>query len=49
MYGFPINPQNEELLEAFDTALQEVIDDGTYEEIYQEWFPDNEEGSILTE
>jgi polar amino acid transport system substrate-binding protein len=48
-YGFPVNPANEELLDAVNQALQEMLDDGTYEEIYQRWFPDAPGGSILFE
>jgi ABC-type amino acid transport substrate-binding protein len=33
-YGFPVNPQNEELLEAINAALAEMIEDSTYAEIY---------------
>ena len=33
-YGFPVNPQNEELLEAINMVLAEMIEDGTYAEIY---------------
>jgi len=33
-YGFPVNPQNEELLEAINAVLAEMIEDGTYAEIY---------------
>lgn len=48
-YGFPVNPENEELLAEVDRVLQEILDDGTYQEIYDRWFPDNPEGSILGE
>jgi polar amino acid transport system substrate-binding protein len=33
-YGFGVNPENEELLEAMNAVLQELIADGTYAEIY---------------
>ena len=33
-YGFPVNPRNEELLEAINIVLAEMIEDGTYAEIY---------------
>ena len=32
---------NEKLRDAIDQALQEIIDDGTYEEISQKWFKRN--------
>lgn len=48
-YGFPVNPANEELLDAVNEALQGMIDDGTYQEIYDKWFPDTPFGSILHE
>jgi polar amino acid transport system substrate-binding protein len=38
-YGFPFSPENPELREAVNQALQEIIDDGTYEEIFAEYFP----------
>lgn len=33
-YGIAVNPDNEELLEAINEALAEIIEDGTYDEIY---------------
>lgn len=36
-YGFPVNPRNEELLTALDGALAEIKEDGTYQEIYDEF------------
>lgn len=33
-YGFPVNPRNEELLEAINSVLADMIEDGTYAEIY---------------
>ena len=45
-YGIGVDPQNEALLEAVNQALQEVIDDGTYQEIYEKWFPDAPAGSV---
>ena len=45
-YGFGVDPQNEELLAAVDAALQAMIDDGTYEQIYDKWFPDAPAGSV---
>lgn len=37
-YGIALSPGNEELLTAMNEALAEMIEDGTYAEIYQEWF-----------
>lgn len=45
-YGFGVDPQNEELLDAINAALQEMIDDGTYQQIYDTWFPDAPAGSV---
>lgn len=36
-YGFPVNPENEPLLEAMNAALAEIIADGTYAEIYERY------------
>lgn len=33
-YGFGVDPGNEELLDALNRVLQEIKDDGTYEQIY---------------
>jgi polar amino acid transport system substrate-binding protein len=38
-YGIAVNPANEPLLEAVELTLQELIDDGTYEQIYAK-YPD---------
>jgi polar amino acid transport system substrate-binding protein len=46
-YGFPVNPENNALLEAVNGALQAMMDDGTYQEIYDKYFPDAPAGSIL--
>jgi ABC-type amino acid transport substrate-binding protein len=46
-YGFGVDPQNEALLEAVDSALQQMFDDGTYQQIYEKWFPDAPAGSVL--
>lgn len=45
-YGLPVNPDNEELLEAVNNALREMIEDGTYQSIYERWFPDAPAGSV---
>ena len=45
-YGFAVDPQNEELLDAVNQALQAMIDDGTYQQIYDKYFPDAPAGSV---
>jgi polar amino acid transport system substrate-binding protein len=47
-YGFPVNPQNEELLGAINAALGEMIADGTYAEIYSA-YPDLPPGGNVAE
>ncbi len=37
-YGFGVDPANEALLDAMNSALQDMIDDGTYQDIYDTWF-----------
>ncbi|MCB2223541.1 MAG: basic amino acid ABC transporter substrate-binding protein, partial [Actinobacteria bacterium] len=44
-YGIAVNPENAALLEAVNDALQSMIDDGTYQTIYDTWF-DRPEGSV---
>jgi len=39
-YGIAVDPTKPELLDAVNAALDEVIAEGTYAEIYQEWFPE---------
>jgi polar amino acid transport system substrate-binding protein len=41
-YAFALSHDNPELVEAVNEALQEVIDEGTYEEIFATYFPDAE-------
>lgn len=45
-YGFGVDPQNEALLDAINEALQAMIDDGTYQQIYDKYFPDAPAGSV---
>jgi len=45
-YGLGVNPANEPLLDAVNEALAEMIDDGTYQQIYETWFPDAAAGSV---
>lgn len=37
-YGIAISQGNEDLVTAMNAALAEMIDDGTYSEIFEEWF-----------
>jgi len=37
-YGIGIEQGNEQLLEAINGVLEEMMEDGTYDEIYEEWF-----------
>ncbi|MBP1970531.1 glutamine transport system substrate-binding protein [Virgibacillus natechei] len=37
-YGIAITPGNEELVEAINESLATLRENGTYEEIYEEWF-----------
>lgn len=39
LYGIGVQQDNEALLEAINGALEEIIDDGTYAEIFETWFP----------
>ncbi len=39
-YGISVQPGSDELLEAINSALTEIKEDGTFEEIYREWFDD---------
>ncbi|MGH2818158.1 MAG: basic amino acid ABC transporter substrate-binding protein [Actinomycetota bacterium] len=40
-YGFAFSKENPELTEAANEVLAEIIADGTYEEIFTKFFPDN--------
>jgi ABC-type amino acid transport substrate-binding protein len=46
-YGIAVDPANEDLLDAINEALQEMVDDGTYEEIFGH-FPNCEEEEVKT-
>lgn len=39
-YGFAFAKENPELTDAVNGALAEIIADGTWEEIFKEWFPE---------
>jgi ABC-type amino acid transport substrate-binding protein len=47
-YGIAVDPENEELLEAVNAALAEIIEDGTYNEIYSA-YPDLPPGGNIAE
>jgi ABC-type amino acid transport substrate-binding protein len=38
-YGFAYSPENPELREALNGVLAEIIADGTYQQIFQQYFP----------
>ncbi len=44
-FGFAVDPNNQALLDALNGALQSMIDDGTYQTIYDQWF-DTPGGSV---
>lgn len=46
-FGFPVNPGNEALLAAANQTLSEMFADGTYEQIYDGYFPDAPAGSVV--
>lgn len=45
-YGFPVNPDNPALLTAANETLAAIIADGTYQEIYEQYFADAPAGSV---
>ncbi|MDQ3772814.1 MAG: basic amino acid ABC transporter substrate-binding protein [Actinomycetota bacterium] len=47
-YGIAVDPNNEELLEAINEALAEMIEDGSYKEIYDA-YPDLPPGGSVAE
>jgi ABC-type amino acid transport substrate-binding protein len=47
-YGIAVDPTNEPLLDAVNQTLQEIIDDGTYEEIYAKYKDLPPGGNIAT-
>lgn len=46
-YGLAFNQDSTELIDAVNEALQEMKDDGTYGEIYIEWFDEDPPETIL--
>jgi phosphate/phosphite/phosphonate ABC transporter binding protein len=47
-FGFGVDPANPDLLAAMNAAFAEMLNDGTYQAIYDEWF-DAPAGSVLYE
>jgi phosphate/phosphite/phosphonate ABC transporter binding protein len=47
-YGFGVDPANPDLLTALNAQFMDMVNDGTYQAIYDEWF-DAPAGSILYE
>jgi ABC-type amino acid transport substrate-binding protein len=47
-YGISVQPGSDELLEAINSALAEIKEDGTFEEIYREWFDDPPPADIVS-
>ena len=37
--GFAVKPGNDALREALNTAMHEAMEDGTWRDLYQKWFP----------
>jgi polar amino acid transport system substrate-binding protein len=37
-YGFPMQKSNTALQNAVNGALEDIINDGTYEKIFEKWF-----------
>jgi polar amino acid transport system substrate-binding protein len=49
LYGFAVAPQNDTLREAINGALQTLKDDGTLDDLYQEYFQTSPPKSVLGE
>ena len=47
LYGFPVAPDNDALLNAVNEALTELKDDGTIEELYDKYFGTSPPDSVL--
>lgn len=45
-YGIAVDKDQKRFLTALNKALKEMHKDGTYDEIYDKWFPDNDEGRV---
>lgn len=48
-YGIAINPEQADLLDAVNTSLANLIADGTYAEIYNEWFGQDPPAAFMPE
>ena len=48
LYGFAVAPDNTALLDAMNGALQELKDDGTIEDLYQQYFKTSAPESVLS-
>ncbi len=48
LYGYALSKENTALLDAVNTALQELKDDGTVTDIYQQYFQSDPPESVLT-
>jgi ABC-type amino acid transport substrate-binding protein len=46
-YGFGVDPARAELLAELNRVFSEMLADGTYQAIYDAWFPDAPAGSVL--
>lgn len=49
LYGFPMAPDNEALVDAVNKALTELKDDGTIDELYDKYFSTTPPDSVLKE
>jgi len=45
-YGIAVDKNQEDFLNAVNGALKEMHEDGTYDEIYEKWFPNDDEGRV---
>ena len=49
LYGIAFPPESDNLTQAVNDALQEIISDGTYAEIYSQWFEGDVPGQFQAE
>ena len=45
-YGIAINKGQDNFLAEVNQALHEMHEDGTYDRIYDKWFPDSDDGRV---
>ena len=45
-YGIAVDKNQENFLNAINEALKEMHEDGSYDELYEKWFPNNDEGRV---